>query len=67
MAGDSESRFGVLAGFVACVLVLALTVMAFAPGVAPSVFEMSLKPVSLDLPDLPLPTETPSFALDETV
>lgn len=68
MAGDSESRFGVLAGLVACVLVLALTLMAFAPNVAPSVLQtMSFEPVAVDLPELPLPTETPSFALHQTV
>lgn len=57
MAGDSESRVGLLAGFIACVLMLALTVMAFAPGAAPSVsFE---PPIKLEAPRLPLPTDTP--------
>ncbi len=70
MAGDTESRFGFLAGLVACVLVLALTLMAMSPEAAPSVFQaMSLEPIGLEAPqsELPLPTETPSFTIQNAV
>lgn len=70
MAGDNESRFGMMAGLVACVLILALTVMAMAPEAAPSVLQsMSFEQIQIDVPKpaLPLPTETPSFAVHDTV
>jgi len=70
VAGDNESRFGVMAGLVACVLILALTVMAMAPEAAPSVFQtMAIDPLQIDVPKpaLPLPTETPSFAIQDAV
>ncbi len=67
MAGDGETRFGVLAGLVACMLMLALTVMAFSPNVAPPVFQaISLPPVAhvLKLPDA---EQTPSFEIHDAV
>lgn len=67
MAGDNESRFGVLAGLIACLLMLALTVMAFGPGATPSVFQALSIDVGAATPELPLPTETPSFAMREAV
>jgi len=59
-----------MAGLVAGVLILALTVMAMAPEAAPSVFQtISLEPIQIDVPKpaLPLPTETPSFAVHDAV
>ncbi len=70
MAGDKESRFGFLAGLAACVLVLALTLMAMSPEAAPSVFQaMSLGPIGIEAPksQLSLPTETPSFTIQNAV
>lgn len=69
MAGDTESRFGFLAGLLACVLVLALTVMAMAPDAAPVFQAMSLERLGIDAPksEIPLPTETPSFEIQNAV
>ena len=69
MAGDTESRFGFLAGLLACVLVLALTAMAMAPDAAPVFQAMSLEPLGIEASksELPLPTETPSFEIQNAV
>ena len=70
MAGDTESRLGFLAGLVACVLILALTLMAMAPSGAPSMFQtLAFEPISSEAPtpDLPLPTGTPRFAVQRAV